>query len=49
MNQEKDCRKFEGMGGGKVAREARYYPVVHRGLVLSGSGIVTNSVDRDRG
>ncbi|KAI7978159.1 hypothetical protein EIK77_009699 [Talaromyces pinophilus] len=48
MSQEKDCRKCEEMGGEKVAREARYYPVVHRGLVLSGSGIVRNSIDRER-
>lgn len=48
VSQEKDCRKCEEMGGGKVTREARYYPIVHRGLFLSGSGIVRNSVDRER-
>lgn len=46
--QEKDCRKCGEMDGGKVAREARYYPIVHRGLVLSGSGIIRNSFDRER-
>lgn len=47
-DQGEGCLKCKEMGGTRLAREARYYPVVHRGLILSGSGVIKNPVDRER-
>ncbi|EED19730.1 hypothetical protein TSTA_030010 [Talaromyces stipitatus ATCC 10500] len=33
---------------GRLSPQARYHPMVHRGLILSGGGIISNTVDRER-
>lgn len=48
IDQEEGCHKCEEMGGKRLVRKARCYPVVHRGLILSGSGVIKNPVDRER-
>ncbi|EED23321.1 G-protein beta WD-40 repeats containing protein, putative [Talaromyces stipitatus ATCC 10500] len=48
VNEGDDCHMCETMGGNKLAREVRNRPMVHRGLILSGSGVIKNPSDRER-